>query len=169
MKPSNVQTKSVIFLGVEINQNQNYDAEKQPAWEFDWGGVNIGVKSQFKKNKSDDFSVFLQIIVDNEEGKQAPYTIDVSVLGRFEYIGTDEPEVRNDLIVVNGLSILYGTIREMVTTISSRMPFSEMCLPGANFLDHKPSLNKEAEKTKIGPSPKKRTAAKKQARLPTKN
>lgn len=172
MKPSNVQTKSVIFLGVNVDQNLDYDADNHPAWEFDWGGVNIGVVSKFKRNNSDDFSVFLQIVVENKEGKPAPYSINVSVLGRFGYVGNDDPIVRDDLIVVNGLSILYGTIREMVTSISARMPFSEMCLPGANFLDHKPSLKKEGqdlEEAESKPSPKKRAATKRKVQLPIKN
>lgn len=49
-------------------------------------------------------------------------------------------------MVVNGLSILYGAIRELCTTITSRMPHGAICLPGANFLDHRPSLNKKTSK-----------------------
>lgn len=166
MKPSNVQTKSIIFLGVSVDPNKDYDDENQPAWEFDWGGVNIGVVSRFRKEKSSEFSVFLQIVVNNEEGKQAPYSINISALGRFGFIGNDEPEKRDDLVVVNGLSILYGTIREMVTSISARMPFGEVCLPGANFLDHRPSLKKEKAREETAekkPAPKKRVTAKKAA------
>lgn len=146
MKPSNVQTKSVVFVGVDIQPTAG-DIEDTPA--FDWNGVNIGIQTKHKQYEDNTYSLYLQFLVNNAEGKQAPYTVDIQVMGMFKYLGSDPADRAEDLVVVNGLSILYGTIREMVTMITSRMPHGAICLPGANFLDHRPSLGRgQAEEPK---------------------
>jgi preprotein translocase subunit SecB len=116
------------------------------AGSFDWQGVNIGIQTNHERRKDGSHFLFLRFIVDNEKGKQAPYVIDVRVMGRFDYVGPDPEDKATDLVVVNGLSILYGAIREMCTIVTARMPYGAICLPGANFMDHRPSL-----KPDVGP------------------
>jgi len=70
----------------------------------------------------------------------APYTLNVSIMGTFEYVGPDRAD-STDLIVVNGLSILYSSLRETVMMLTARMMHGVLCLPGANFMDHAPSRN----------------------------
>lgn len=147
MKPSNVQTKSIVFAGINIQPSKNKPEELE-AGSFDWNGVNIGLQTKYKKHKMRAYSVFLRVAIDNKDAKISPYTIDVQVLGLFDYLGKDDEKTIEDLIVVNGLSILYGTLREMVTMITSRMPYGAICLPGANFLDHRPSLERTKDNGK---------------------
>ncbi|MFC4296746.1 hypothetical protein ACFO0J_01670 [Castellaniella hirudinis] len=143
MKPSSVQTKATVFAGIDIKPASEDLAD---AAGFEWAGVNIGVQTRHERHKDTSHFLSLRFIVDNEKGKPAPYTIDIQVMGFFEYRGSDTEDQADDLVVVNGLSILYGAIRELCMTLTSRMPHGAICLPGANFLDHKPSLKKKAAK-----------------------
>lgn len=137
MKPSNVQTKSVVFAGVDIRPVAK---EFNDVQLFDWEGVRIGVLTKNMKPDANAYTLFLHLKVENEDGKECPYTIDVSIIGSFEFVGKESEDVIEDLVTVNGLSILYASIREMVSMVTSRMPHGSICLPGASFLDHRPSL-----------------------------
>lgn len=141
MKPSNVQTRATVFTGFDV-QPLRVDSVDAPS--FDWKGVNIGIQTNHEQHENGEHFLFLRFIVDNKKGKQAPYAIDVKIMGRFSYIGPDADDKAMDLVVVNGLSILYGAIREMCTIVTARMPHGAVCLPGANFMDHRPSLSQEA-------------------------
>jgi preprotein translocase subunit SecB len=146
MKPSNVQTKATVFAGIEIKPVPEEFAD---VTGFEWAGVNIGIQTRHEHREDKSHLLSLRFIVDNEKGKPAPYAMDIQVMGLFEYRGSDPEEQATDLVVVNGLSILYGAIRELCTTLTSRMPHGAICLPGANFLDHRPSLKKKAAKTAV--------------------
>ena len=152
MRPSNVQTKSIVFAGLDI---QPIAGEGLDASNFDWDDVSIGIHTNHQKGDGNTHFLYLRFIVENEEGKTAPYTMDVQAMGLFEFIGTDTPEKVTDLVVVNGLSILYGAIREMTTVVTSRMPHGAICLPGANFLDHRPSIDQSAGASKASVPSKK--------------
>lgn len=146
MKPSNVQTKPTVFAGIEIKPVPEEFADVPG---FEWAGVNIGIQTRHELREGKSHLLSLRFIVDNEKGKPAPYAMDIQVIGLFEYCGSDPDEQATDLVVVNGLSILYGAIRELCTTLTSRMPHGAICLPGANFLDHRPSLKKKAAKAAV--------------------
>ena len=140
MKPSVVQTKATVFAGIEIKPVFN---DATDVASFEWAGVNIGVQTKHERKEGHAHFLSLRFIVDNAKGKSAPYSIDIQVMGLFEYRGSDPDEQATDLVVVNGLSILYGAIRELCMTVTSRMPHGAICLPGANFLDHRPSLKQK--------------------------
>lgn len=141
MRPSNVQTRTTVFTGFEVKPAAT---DITDAAAFDWAGVNIGIQTNHERHeKNSSYFLFLRFIVDNEKGKQCPYSIDVQAMGRFDYVGPNDDGHAEDLIVVNGLSILYGAIRELCAVITARMPHGAICLPGANFMDHRPSLKAE--------------------------
>jgi preprotein translocase subunit SecB len=111
---------------------------------FDFEGVNIKAKvgtaiKQGQEEDPRDFLVTLEIAIDNKEGKPAPYNVDVGVIGLFNVSPSLPTERRNDLLTVNGASILYGAIREMVLTLTSRFAAGGLTLPGMNFEDDAPS------------------------------
>jgi len=111
---------------------------------FNFEGVNIHAKvgTALKKGQEDDprdFLVNLEIVIDNKEGKPSPYQVDVGVVGVFSVLPSLPKEKREDLLTVNGASILYGAIREMVLSLTSRFAGGALTLPGMNFEDDAPS------------------------------
>lgn len=164
MKPSNVQTKSIVFAGVEIRPVAREFNDSQ---SFDWEGVNIGVLTRSMRHDSGTYTLFLHFKVENQEGKECPYAIDVSCIGSFDFVGQENEDVMEDLVTVNGLSILYASIRELVTMVTSRMPHGAVCLPGASFLDHRPSLtDKDGTPSPRASRPARKSTAKRPRKTP---
>lgn len=136
----------VVYRRVNVSSS-DLDIQ-QSVIGFDFQGVNIraNVRSSMKKGQESDpqdFLVTLGIVIDNKEGKQTPYNIDVSLLGVFKVLPSLAADRREDLVTVNGASILYGAIRETVLGLTSRFSAGPFTLPGMNFEDHAPSARKE--------------------------
>ncbi|WP_156429865.1 hypothetical protein [Burkholderia sp. FL-7-2-10-S1-D7] len=84
------------------------------------------------------------------EGKVAPYRIDVKCVGYFNVVTKAFPDEarRQDVVVVNGASMLYGTIREMVSNVTARSWHGELLLPSMHFGSDAP--NKVGTPNKVG-------------------
>jgi preprotein translocase subunit SecB len=132
----------IVYKHVSVRESENEAVHA--ALGFDFQGVKIRSKVGFAAKKGqeknpEDFLVDLGIAIENVEGKASPYSIDVRVLGVFRALPSLAIERREDLVAVNGASILYGVIREMVASLTSRFRAGPLTLPGMNFEDHAPS------------------------------
>lgn len=151
MRPSPIQLQHVIYEKVSIRPQEGTKDVPTRAAGFNFEGVNIRAKVgiALKKGQEDDprdFLVSLEITIDNKEGKLSPYCVDVGVVGVFNVLPSLPKEKREDLLTVNGASILYGAIREMVLSLTSRFASGSLTLPGMNFEDDAPS-NRAAKAT----------------------
>ncbi|MCZ8388263.1 hypothetical protein BI147_00085 [Achromobacter xylosoxidans] len=68
-----------------------------------------------------------------------PYTFDVDIEGMFSIEHDGEIEERKRLVVCNGASILYGSIREQILSLSARHRYGPVMLPTASFLKLAPA------------------------------
>lgn len=143
-----LQPRSIVFQVVSIEVAPDENNNVIPADQFDFGGVNIRcdvghaqAQSEAGEIADNMFLVGVDVFITNEEGKKAPYVIHVGAKGYFEWVAQKvDPIEMKDLIVVNGASILYGVIREMVSNVTSRSMAGPLLLPSFNFVDQKPSL-----------------------------
>nr|WP_281719944.1 protein-export chaperone SecB [Nitrosomonas nitrosa] len=139
MLPSIIQLAEISFVGVKIWPQPHDNFKEQEDAPFDFNNVEIGEKSEIYvlDNKSDpsSYGVMLRIVIENKSGKIAPYDIDVCVTGHFKISKKVPKEQRENLITVNGCSMLYGAIREQVMTITSRSIHGTLVLPTVNFQD----------------------------------
>ena len=154
MRPSPIQLKHVIYSKVFVEPLAIENQEPTPAPEFDFKGVNVRAKISFGQKAGEEadpreFFVSLEIEIDNKIGKQTPYSVSMSVLGLFNVLPGLAVEKREDLIVVNGASILYGVIREMTLSLTSRFAAGPLTLPGMNFEDDAPSRVRERAAKKV--------------------
>ena len=117
-----------------------------------------------------DYGVRLTLRVAPKEDKQAPYNVQISVRGVVRMHLTQEvnqAEERRVRALVNGVSLLYGVVREMVSSITSRSAHGAMLLPSLSFSDlaiQKPSDEPAADAPKLGTPEVKRKAAAKRVR-----
>lgn len=152
MKPSPVQLMQLIFKHVKVELDPAHQPPEllNPLTSvFNFEGVTvkseIGIgEADLNHERGKLYFVELRAVVDNlpdtDSTKQnfAPYKIDVAVEGLIlipkgaEQVGDSE-----DLAAVNGASMLWGAIREQVTTITSRMRAGAVVMPSMNFLDLK--------------------------------
>ena len=155
MQSSPIQTQSIVYGELSIVPYMPEGDESSDADGFDWAGVKFDIAVKYDELERDGrpaYPVFLRIRVPNNgEGKKAPYAITAAIMGGFVYSGDKSKEDALDLVVVNGLSILYSSLREMILTTTTRMINGALYLPGANFMDHAPSLRNVVKKA----SPKK--------------
>jgi preprotein translocase subunit SecB len=85
----------------------------------------------FKKHRS----VILTVKIKSKDGIDAPYTGEVENIGRFSIIESWPEEQIEKLVYINGCGILYASIREMVTIITSRGFFPPLTLPSCSFAE----------------------------------
>jgi len=131
----------LVYKKIAVAENADLSKRDVSGLGFDFEGVQIkanlgtAIKSGQERDPR-DFLVDLEIAIDNKEGKPTPYMVDVAVLGIFKVLPSLPSEKRRDLLTVNGASILYGVVREMVVSLTSRFAAGPLTLPGMNFQDH---------------------------------
>lgn len=112
-----------------------------------------------------DFGVKLTLRVAPKEDAQAPYNIQISVRGvvRMHLKQAEgQSEERRIRALVNGASLLYGAVREMVSNITSRSTHGPLLLPSLSFQDlaaRKPDEVTAPALASSAPAKRKRPAA----------
>jgi len=136
MQPSPLRLLRLCFSSINIQPEQS-EFDGKDIKEFDFNGVSIGEATNTIPVKDDPpvYRVILRIIIGNKEGKKAPYKIDICAYGDFHVSEKRSLEEQHNLVTVNGCAMLYGAIRELVMTLTSRFDYGMMTLPSVNFLD----------------------------------
>ena len=144
MQLSPLQLLEYTFDGVSVMPVEGYAADPafSPALVFFPGklamSADTGLALLAEEEKYSDFGVKLTLRVAPKEDAQAPYTIEVSVRGVVPMHLTQaagQAEERRVRALVNGASLLYGAVREMVSTITSRSAHGPLLLPSLSFQD----------------------------------
>ena len=150
MQLSPLQLLEYTFDGVSVVPVDGYKADPAfaPGLVFFPGKLAMSAETGLalldEKEKYSDFGVKLTLRVGPKVDAEAPYNIQVSVRGivRMHLTQVDgQTEERRVRALVNGASLLYGAVREMVSTITSRSAHGSLLLPSLNFQDlasHKP-------------------------------
>ena len=144
MQLSPLQLLEYTFDGVSVMPVDGYVADPKfpPALVFFPGKLAMSAETglqQLNEEKSySDFKVLLKLRVAPKEGNQAPYQVQASINGvvRMHLPKVDgQDDERRVRALVNGVSLLYGVIREMVTNITSRSVHGQLLLPSLSFAD----------------------------------
>lgn len=152
MEPSIIDLLGMRFAGVKVIPQPNDKVDNADIETFDFEGVAIGEASNtFLLNEDDPYlyGVILKLLIDNVEGKIAPYDIEVSAIGHFRISKNVPLEKRYNLISVNGCSMLYGAIREQVMNITARSVHGMLVLPTASFKDKIKEEDKQSVEGKV--------------------
>ncbi|WP_143066166.1 protein-export chaperone SecB [Burkholderia cepacia] len=158
MELSPLQLVNFRFLKVLIEPATSPDiGNPLPRIEtaFDFGGVQVQLElghghvdpvtpaanGEGEAVEIQPYALTMGIRLLGAEGKVAPYRIDVKCVGYFNILTKAFPDEarRQDVVVVNGASMLYGTIREMVSNITARSWHGELLLPSMNFGNDAPN------------------------------
>ena len=144
MQLSPMQLMEYTFDGVSVMPVEGYEAEPEfaPGLVFFPGKLAMSAETGLvlldEQEKYTDFGVKLTLRVGPKEGTQAPYIVQISVRGtvRMHLIQAQgQSEERRVRALVNGASLLYGAVREMVNTITSRSAHGPLLLPSLSFQD----------------------------------
>ena len=148
MRVSPLQPKGHVFEEVSIQVQFDENNNPIPAIGFDFAGVRIScdvghadVEEDNSEPTDDTMLISLRFRILNEEGKKCPYKVTIAASGIFKWLNKETDQEKScDLTVVNGATILYGAIREMVMTVTARSVSGQLLLPAVNFEDNRPSL-----------------------------
>jgi len=140
---SPLQLLEYTFEGISVSLTPGYDNTKRDpsavvapsnmTLESECGIADIQDKDAFS-----DYALKLVLKVAPSVQASAPYSLAVAVRGIFRmHRMKDEKDLpdRKNRALVNGISILYGVAREMVTTVTSRSAYGQMLLPTLNFTE----------------------------------
>jgi hypothetical protein len=144
MKPSSLSLERLEFAKVSVTANPDYTPSGTNAFPqllFDFKGVNISRRARLKyaADESDDpkhfFCMFgIKIALEDQPERELPYEIDVEVSALVTYLDdTLRGADRFRAVRFSAYQMLYGSVREMVSTITARSRFGLWQLPSADF------------------------------------
>jgi preprotein translocase subunit SecB len=94
-------------------------------------GVRLGEPGE---DAAKQFLVHLDLAAKPKAGAAFPYQFALGADAIVSFHGADsDPAKVRDLVLVNGASLLYGALREVLLTLTSRFPNGPLMLPSADF------------------------------------
>lgn len=81
-----------------------------------------------------------------------PYRFEAAAEGFCSVIGEPDPGVRSDLATVNGASMLYSALKDVLLTLTGRFAYGPILLPSVAFLDLRRNGPKISLQTDAAPS-----------------
>jgi preprotein translocase subunit SecB len=152
---SPLQLLEFAFEEVSIKTVLGFEGKRhEPGFVTAPGDVRMradtGIALLAEHAKYSDFGLKLLLSVEPKDPNSAPYEATVGVRGTFrmhQMADMKDGDERRKRALVNGVSILYGLVRDMVCTVSSRSSHGQMLLPTLNFAslaDHSPEALERA-------------------------
>jgi hypothetical protein len=144
MKPSPLSLERLEFSKVSITANPNFTPESANVFTqlvFDFKGINISRRARLKyaKEEANDPKHFycmfgIKIAFEDQPERVLPYEIDVEVSAFVTYLGDAlQGADRFRAVRFTSYQMLYGSVREMVSTITARSRYGLLQLPSADF------------------------------------
>lgn len=133
MKPSVLTMLDLTFMGLHVEINPEF---KRSAKGFDYEGALTGweIRHGSRNDYGTEWWVSLGFVLENSEEKPCPYEINMRAVGRF-LVDTCVPESkRESLVYENGAALVFGAIREMISTMTARSAYGMLILPTATFI-----------------------------------
>lgn len=156
MQLSPLQLLEYVFDGVSVQPVKGYqpDPDVSPSLVFFPGKLSlsaeVGIDLLAEEPNYSDYGVSLALKVGPKADEQAPYEVHVTVKGLVRMHLTQavgQAEERRVRALVNGVSLLYGAVRDQVMTITSRSVHGPFLLPSVSFSDLAlPKLSLKAQK-----------------------
>lgn len=153
MRPSSLQLMEMRFLGVSITPRDEPDVLKQPpemdGFNFEDTSFSTSISHNIALDDPDSplsvVMVDFHFMLPNDGNNPPPYICDIRCVGYFSIVKEAFPNLamRFNVAVVNGASMLYGIVREMVANITARSWSGTMLLPTAIFHDNEPYDSKK--------------------------
>lgn len=132
MKQSVLTLVDLVFLGTRVEINPEF---KGSAEDFDFDGALIhwGLRHGPKSDDGRSWWVGLDFTIKSEKEKLCPYNVEMKAVAMFIVDESVPQDKRETMAFENGLAMVYGAIREMVSNITSRSAFGKLMLPTASF------------------------------------
>ena len=91
---------------------------------------NIDVEVEKNQSTDNEYEITLNLSIANSEEK---YTVNVSIVGVFEFSENADEVTKNIIIEKNTISILFPYVRSQVTLLTSQPDIKPMMIPPLNI------------------------------------
>jgi preprotein translocase subunit SecB len=152
MRASAISLVNLTFLEISAKTDVSFQGK---ANDYDFTGTLVHCAPKHGKQSEDGLQwwVALSFGTKSEESKRCPYTIDIKAVGSFRVEAEIPEDKREKFIFESGASLVYGAIREMVSTITARSAHGTLMLPTASFFgEFEDYQKKQAELSEV-PTP----------------
>lgn len=138
MKPSILQLEEILFVRTRIDIDPEYEGDDG---DFSFEGAKYRWSSRMghRNDDSHQYWVGLDYGLNSTDEKRCPYIVDMKVVGFFNVRDSVPEEKRDSLVYENGSALVFGAIREMIATITSRSLYGTLLLPTASFVNTYPT------------------------------
>jgi len=176
MKAAPFQLHQLLFRRVSVELNEagfEPDAPDPADYNLAFDGVLVATHVHFSpidqpESAERAYLLTLRVVIDDkatDDGsarKPAPYLVDIEAGAVVRVAkGAENLGDVDDIVLVNGTSMLWAAIREQVCNLTARMPLGLATLPTVHFQD----LRKQrAESTPVLAKPSKPRASKARAK-----
>jgi len=141
MQLNPLQLLEFVFEEVSIKTVLGFEGKRhEPGFVTAPGDLRVradtGIALLAERAKYSDFGLKFLLSVEPKDQNSAPYEVTVGVRGSFrmhQMPDMKDGDGRRKRALVNGVSILYGLVRDMVCTVTSRSSHGQMLLPTLNF------------------------------------
>lgn len=153
MRPSVVRLEhyNLTSLAIEpvVGYVPNFDDALYPTFSNADFTISVDLGEPVEDGDS-EYVVRLRLEASPKQDKPFPYTFAVGVDGVVTFHGSrDDPKLR-EIVFVNGASLLYSSVRELLFSLSFRFPAGPMMLPSANFIDLRDEVRSQNAKKDDG-------------------
>jgi preprotein translocase subunit SecB len=142
---SNLQIKHYFLTALNYSVNPDFDPEKPVHFEFSDVVTKHG-KQPLNKETRKEWQVELKVDFLPPQNRNVPYSFSTSIIGLFSVGPNISEGMIENFVDINGTSVLYSTLREIIYTLTAKGPFRALLLPTLCFQEqnnHKTSAQGE--------------------------
>lgn len=135
MKASPLRFVDLKFLRVRVEADFSSGPVEAKGFDFDGAMLSWSLDHGFEEDAK-RWWVAVGFATGEAEGHpRCPYAIDVQAVGFFEVSETVPEERIETLVFENGAALVFGSIRDIVSTITGRSLPGPLMLPTPTFVD----------------------------------
>ena len=130
IQPSPLHLHDYFLTELNFRINPLFKSDQSPLFSL----KDLQVKREIQDlSESEKKRMILRVSHQPKSEINSPYSFTVEVMGTLEISKKFPEEKKQMLLQVNGASILYGVIREILRSITSNAPYSQVLLPSLSF------------------------------------
>ena len=133
MKLSPLHLKDYFVTELSLSANPKFDPKLEAAIRLE--DFQVGVEANTVPEKPREWQMILRLTFQPPAEANIPYRFTIEIAGFFELLDSCPEELIERLVKVNGASILYGALREIVRDTTARGPYLPMLLPSTSFYE----------------------------------
>ena len=133
---SNLQLEHYFITGLNYSVNPDFDPEKPVIFEFPDVATEYE-KQPLNSESRKEWQVELKVEFLPPSERNVPYSFSASIIGFFSVGPKISEEKLESFVEINGASMLYSTLREIIYTLTAKGPFKALLLPTLCFQEQK--------------------------------